>query len=352
VATAAASSTEGSVEVIAFGTAIADPEMYKRYAEPGIELVREPDSVVFPNVAAGSLFRSYNLMLDLAAECDDLEALVLVHQDAELVDPDFCAKLREALRDPDVGVVGCVGALGVRSIAWWEGSVTWGSFIHRYSELGGGDLPAFAWDNGNLPPSARTGVVDTVDGFVMGLSPWVVHNVRFDEALGRLHGYDFDFCLQVRAAGRKVVTADFKAIHHHSLDLVSSPDTWIEAHMRVAEKWDGKMPHVGVTGGDWKLRARRGEAQAAANMALAVTNKLKGDARVVQLQRELEEMKTSIGWRITEPLRRINYWRRNLARPKRRRVAPRSAIATDVPTVTDVPTAGASPPAPGGSPRG
>ena len=79
-----------------------------------------------------------------------------------------------------------------------------------------------------------------------GLSPWAVRNIRFDESLGQLHGYDFDFCLQVREAGRKVVTADFKVIHHHSLELVSNPETWIEAHMRVAEKWDGRMPGVGV----------------------------------------------------------------------------------------------------------
>ncbi len=68
---------------------------------------------------------------------------MLVHQDAEIVDPDFCAKVRAALADPDVGLVGCVGALGVRSIAWWEGSVTWASFAHRYAELGGGEIPAF-----------------------------------------------------------------------------------------------------------------------------------------------------------------------------------------------------------------
>ena len=56
------------------------------------------------NAAAGSIFRSYNLILDAAAAREDLEALVLVHQDAELADPDFCAKLRRALADPDVGV--------------------------------------------------------------------------------------------------------------------------------------------------------------------------------------------------------------------------------------------------------
>jgi hypothetical protein len=306
--------------VIVFGTAITDPVAYRRYAEPGIRLAAERDSEVIANAPAGSLFRTYNLILDMVAERDDLEALVLVHQDAELVDPDFCRKLRGALGDADVGVVGCVGAIGVRSIAWWEGSVTWGSFIHRYNELGGGDLPAFSWNGNELPPYARTGEVDTVDGFVLGLSPWTVRNVRFDESLGALHGYDFDLCLQVREAGRKVVTADFKAIHHHSLDLVGDPEGWVAAHMRVAEKWDGRMPHVGYAGGDWKERARRAEADAALAVAQAVSNRLKGDARALQLERELEVMKTSIGWRITEPLRRLNHWRRELssrARPGR-----------------------------------
>lgn len=300
--------------MIAFGTAVTDHEQYKQYAGRGIDLVREPDSQVFPNVGAGSLFRSYNLILDLVAAYEDLEALVLVHQDAEIVDPAFVTKLRAALRDPEVGVVGCVGALGVRNIAWWEGSVTWGSFIHRYQEFGGGDLEAFAWDSDHLEPTARMGEVDTVDGFVLGLSPWTVRNVRFDESLGRLHGYDFDYCLQVREAGKKVITADFKAIHHHSLDLVSNPETWVEAHIRIAEKWDGRIPNVGWAGGDWKQRARRAEAEAAVNQALAVSNKLKGDAMVRQLQRGMEEMRGSLGWRLTEPLRRINYWRRRLSR--------------------------------------
>jgi hypothetical protein len=296
--------------LIAFGSAVNEPDIYRKYAEKGIELVREPDSRIFANVASGTLFRNYNLILDLAAEYEDLEALVLVHQDAEIVDPEFCAKLREALRDPEVGVVGCVGAIGVRNIAWWEGSVTWGSFIHRYSELGGGDIPAFAWDNANLPPTSRLGVVDTVDGFILGLSPWTVRNVRFDESLGRLHGYDFDYCLQVREAGRKVVTADFKAIHHHSLDLVSNPDTWVEAHMRIAEKWDGRMPNVGAAGGDWKLRARRAEAEAAVNMALAVSNQLKGDAQALALRRHIDEMESSLSWRLTAPLRVAKRWAR------------------------------------------
>jgi Glycosyltransferase like family len=300
--------------MIAFGCSITSPETYRQYAEKGIRLAAEPDSEVLAHAAAGSIFRSYNLLLEKAGELDGLEALVLLHQDAEIVDPDFCAKLRRVLGDPDVGVVGCVGAIGVRSIAWWEGSVTWASFVHRYQELGGGELPAFSWNGQELPPYARTGEVDTVDGFVLGLPPWTVRNIRFDESLGQLHGYDFDFCLQVRAAGRKVVTEDFRVIHHHSLELVSDVDSWMEAHMRVAEKWDGVMPHVGRAGGDWKQRSRRAEAEAAAARAQVVSMQLQGDARARQLERELMIMTESTSWRITAPLRRLNARRRRLWR--------------------------------------
>ena len=114
-----------------------------------------------------------------------------------------------------------------------------------------------------------------------------VRNLRFDESLGTLHGYDFDFCLQVAAAGRKVVTADFRAVHHHSLDLVSDPEAWIEAHMRVAEKWDGRMPGVGSAPGSWKQRARRAEAERDAARLRDHAGAVEAAARVGELERAL-----------------------------------------------------------------
>lgn len=297
--------------MIALGCSITAPDVYAKAAEPGFRLVAEPDTVILANAAAGSIFRSYNLLMDQAAALEDLEALVLVHQDAEIADASFIPNVRAALQDPDVGVVGCVGAVGVRTIAWWEGSVTWASFVHRYGELGGGDLPGFAWGQ-DLPAYARTGEVDAVDGFVLALSPWVVRNVRFDESLGALHGYDLDFCLTVREQGKKVVTADLKVIHHHSLDLISNPDTWIEAHKAIAEKWDGRMPGVGTAGGDWKHRARHAEAEAAVARAQAVSAQMKADALAAQLGRDFDETIQSVSWKVTRPLRRLNAARRQL----------------------------------------
>jgi hypothetical protein len=289
--------------MFAFASAVTKPELYRRCAEPGIRRAAEPDSEIdaFPSI--GSIADSYNALMDEAAAYEHLEGLVLVHQDAEIMDPDLCAKARRALADPDVGVVGCVGAIGVRSIAWWEGSVTLASFANRYEEHGGGELPAFSWAWEDAPPYARTGEVETLDGFLLVLSPWAVRNLRFDGSLGPLHGYDLDFCLQVREAGRKVVTADFRAIHHRPLQMVPEAESWIQAHMRVAEKWDGRMPGVGSGPGTWRERALRAEAERDAAHAIAHSTALERDARVLELQRALAETTGSISWRITAPLR-------------------------------------------------
>ena len=228
---------------------------------------------------------------------------MLVHQDAEVVDADLCDKVRAALRDPDVAVVGCAGALDARSIAWWEGSVTLASFINRYEERGGGDLLSFSWSWEDAPPWAQTGEVHTLDGFVLALSPWAVRTVRFDEELSRFHGYDLDYCLQVREAGRKIVTADFRAIHHREIQMLPDPEEWIEAHISVAEKWDGRMTGIGTAPGTWRERALRAEAERDAASARAHTKVLELEAQARELERGIAETRGSLSWRLSAPLR-------------------------------------------------
>jgi hypothetical protein len=291
--------------LIVFASSVTKPEVFRRCAEPGIRRAAEPDSEVWSPPAEGPIAHSYNRLLERAAALEDLEALVLLHQDAEIMDTDLCAKLRREFADPQVGAVGCVGAIGVRSIAWWEGSVTLASFANRYEEHGGGELPAFSWSWDEAPPYAQIGEVETLDGFVLALSPWTVRNVRFDEELSRFHGYDLDFCLQVREAGHSVMTADFRAIHHRQIEMVPDLDEWEDAHIRVNEKWDGRMPGVGSWPGSWEERARRAEAEAEAARTIAHSALLEHAARRARLERSLEEMRTSLSWKLTAPLRRL-----------------------------------------------
>jgi hypothetical protein len=286
--------------MIAFGCSIIMPEVYERRAKVGIERVSEPDSEILAHAASGSVARSYNLMLDRAAGFDGLEALVLVHQDAEIVDLDFCAKLRRALEDPEVAVVGCVGAREVRDIAWWDGTITWNSASYHYGELGGGRL---LWHPAAAGETFAPGEVDSVYGVMLVLSPWAVRALRFEESIGILHGYDFDICRQARAAGRKVMTADLELAHHHSLDLVTEVEAWVAAYMRASERWESSAPD---DDGAWKARARHAEAGAAAARLLAASKLLQADASAKRYDSELAAIENSRSWRITKPLRRGN----------------------------------------------
>ena len=296
--------------MIAFGSAIPDPEAYRRFAQPGIRRVAEPDSVVHAFAAVGTVCRGYNLLLDTAAAHDDLEALVIVDPRVELSDPDFCAKARAALRDPDVAVAGAAGASNVSTIAWWEGELSCAPAVHRYYEHGGGEMTAYSWAR----PERPLGEVDAVHGVLLVLSPWAVRTLRFDEALSTGFGYDLDYCLRVREAGRKVVTADLRAIHHRDLELLPDIEVWVEGHVQFADRWDGRWPGRGEEAVDWKQRARRAEAEREAARTVAYSNANQLDAEVLALERTLEAMTHSLSWRVTAPLRAVNRLRRRASR--------------------------------------
>ena len=292
--------------MIAFGSSISGAEAYRRYAEPGIRLAAEPASVLYAYAAVETVGRTYNLILEAAAQRADLEALVLVDPHTEITDTHFCERVREALGDPEVGIVGCGGATGVRSIAWWEGTVVSAPLIQHYGEHGEGELPAFSWTSRQPPPAE----VDTVDGHLLVLAPPVVRELSFDEALFFSHGFDVDFCLQARVAGYKVKVADLRAIYHHPLELVPNLDVWAQAHMQVSEKWDEVLHGATVDELAWKRRARRAEADREAARAMAFSKSLKRDARVLELERSLAEKTSSLSWRVTAPLRALNRIRR------------------------------------------
>ena len=104
-----------------------------------------------------------------------------------------------------------------------------------------------------------------------------------------MHGYDFDICMQARAAGKKVVTADLQVVHHHSLRLIDGRRELDPArYMRVAEKWDDAAPRqrlarprLGVAGAAGRGRGLGGAADGRARGAAASRplQGARGDAR-------------------------------------------------------------------------
>ena len=185
--------------MIAFAACVGSEEKFRSFAQPGLRLACEPDSLVAEVTTDSSIFSAYNEVLDALAPRDDLEAIILLHEDLEIVDSDFCGKVRRRLAEPDVAVVGVVGATGVTSLAWWEGSGRGRCLESRgLVDFGGGRHD-----------------VDSVDGLLLVLSPWAARNLRFDEdTFTGFHGYDADICFQARAAGKRVVVDEIAVVHH------------------------------------------------------------------------------------------------------------------------------------------
>lgn len=183
-----------------YGVCIGTEEKYRRCAVPGLELVGAMGRTI-ESRDNDSIFPAYNGILDEVRDKPDLEALVLLHEDLELLDPNFEAKARAALANPAVAVAGAIGGRGVRGVRWSLSDRRYGNMPDAY--------------HGENDFGRGSHKVDIVDGCILVLSPWAVRNLRFDE--DRFHGfhaYDADICMQARHAKKRVVTFDFDAFHH------------------------------------------------------------------------------------------------------------------------------------------
>ena len=290
--------------MIALAVAVSDVARYEEFAAAGVTRSLEPGAEAFVQAAPAPNFRIQNLLLDRARAVSGLEALVIVDERVEILDPALGVKVRRALADPDVAIAGCIGARGVHSIAWWEGEVSAGPVFYRHPNSPGEDLPPLTGDGwGAGPYIGPPGEVDAVDGMLMVLSPWAVQNLQFDEALGPKYGGDVDLCFQAREAERKVITADLAAAHYHPLGVVDEPETWMEAHLRFAEKWDGRMGPAPTTDRDWRARARQAAGKAAAARLLSATRTYQIQALTRQQERERAQLTDTLSWRVTLPLR-------------------------------------------------
>ena len=143
--------------MIVYAACVGDPEKYRNICLPGLRRVAGPDDLLIEAQHDRSIFAAYNEVLDGVRDRDDLEALVLLHEDTEVLDPGFGDVLREHLADPDVAVVGTVGARGIEGLAWWNGEVS----------------GCAAEPRGILQGDTVNREVDALDGMLLALSPWV-----------------------------------------------------------------------------------------------------------------------------------------------------------------------------------
>jgi hypothetical protein len=164
---------------------------------------------------------AYNRFLDQAAAIPDLDFVVLMHDDTAIRDDQLLPKLRATFADDSIAVAGAVGARDVTSLYWWHGA------RHGQLEHHGG---VYTWGEGVTD-------VETVDGLFMALSPWAAKEVRFDrQTCPGFHGYDVDYCFQVRADGRRVVAGGLD-LYHATVGGYGNRTDFERSNVRWRVKW-------------------------------------------------------------------------------------------------------------------
>lgn len=201
--------------MIGYGCCVGSWEKFNRFVAP--KVARRP---VIAISGQSSISVAYNKILDAYMwDLPGLEAVVLLHDDLEIVDPHAEDKIRAAI-EPDVGIIGVAG--GGRSMWWWEHEPI-GHQITDTRPLEFGD--------------SRSGDVDMVEGSFMVFTKRALSLLRFDHRYEFL-GYD-DVCLAARDAELRVVVADITT-HHHSTLGFKSPEVeamWRRSERLFEQKW-------------------------------------------------------------------------------------------------------------------
>lgn len=206
---------------LVYGICAGPSGKYHRLARPGIEAIAA-DAVVWVAFDQESIHSAYQTMIERARD-QGVGGLVLLHDDVVIRDSLFPAKVEKVFEDPDVGVVGVVGARRPVSAEWW-----W------YESYGWVEETASIVDKGRT-----TTDVDVVDGVLLALSPSALRIVNLDATMyPGFHGYDLEICSQTRAAGLRVVVVDTDIFHDsYPSGKVNDPPSYVIADRVWRRRW-------------------------------------------------------------------------------------------------------------------
>jgi hypothetical protein len=169
-----------------------------------------------------SIADAYNAMLVWAAD-QNLDMLILQHDDLEITDPDHVAKFAAVFAaDEYVMLAGVAGGSARSGLAWWN-----------CDPVGHQRTDSMMIDFG-----LRSGVVDLLEGSILVFSGTGIAALAFESRPG-FHGYDEVAMLATRQPGWSAVVVDVDTHHHTALgfDNEASHQDWLEADRWFRQKW-------------------------------------------------------------------------------------------------------------------
>ncbi len=208
---------------LVYVTLVADRARYDAVAMPGILLAggADPECVVLED--APSAAKALNGVLDRYRDDPGVDGLVVLHEDCEITDEHFEAKVREGL-DAQVAIIGAIGALDPPGLNWWDAADKWGAVDET---------------RGRIAFREGRSLVDVVDGLLMVIGRRALDaGLRYDEDYDAFHGYDLDLCMQASQSGMPVLVTDI-GVNHRTKTGYGDVDAYQRADALFRRKWTG-----------------------------------------------------------------------------------------------------------------
>jgi GT2 family glycosyltransferase len=159
------------------------------------------------------------------------DVLCFLHNDTEMRDVRWLARLRAALDEPGVGLAGLYGIRRLRR----DGRYVGRTIVHTLE--GSASLHGDATE------------VAAVDGVCLAVSRPMLRKVGgFDEGYGFLHGYDRELSFAVREAGYRCVVVNAPFVHHGggtrtgTVEMAEDLAQRRAALTRFARRWRHRLP--------------------------------------------------------------------------------------------------------------
>lgn len=201
---------------VAYGVCVGSWDKLHRNVSPRID-----NRTLFAVPGRDAIAPVYNQILDAAQE-QNVDVLILLHDDLEILDPNAEEKFLGVIEgDPNVMLVGVAGGSARQGLAWWNVDPVG----HQRTDVM------------NIDFGPRTGDVDILEGSILAFSAKAIRSLRFDTRFPGFHGYD-EISMQAGLLGR-VVVADIDTHHHSHMGFKSeqSHADWLSADRLFREKW-------------------------------------------------------------------------------------------------------------------
>ncbi|EON79216.1 hypothetical protein ADIS_0325 [Lunatimonas lonarensis] len=176
-----------------------------------------------------------------AAAKSKYDYLCFVHEDVKFATPNWGGKLMEALRRPEIGLVGIAGAAHKPKImSGWGAEGLRERFVKinlvQHFKRDQRD-PIHQYFNSEGESLAQ---VVVVDGVFLAARKSVILEIPFDEQVLRgFHGYDIDISLAIGEKYQVAVILDIRLEHFSEGSLDAD---WVANSWKVHKKWAHKLP--------------------------------------------------------------------------------------------------------------